>query len=366
MTTEETNDKKSTHIDLKGKSVAFFGEFNYWPSYHPAMPTVMAQRHGARIVREVNASLDYLVLGDKRASGRSEAKKSAEKLIAENEKRKRKGLTEIHYPTILDEAAFREMFRPDLTGKIFAFIGGFDCCGGELDEALLTRMVSAVGGTVSQDVNEQLNYVVVGKRRGVGKIAAVNRAEKLKLNGARFEMIEEERFMELMRTDSPVSQSNESGNMDFAGFFSKLHGTVDQGKLGRAMKMLKSESFKLYSHNSDERLVGVVRSQKDPDKVYSSWLTNKGKYGCNSQDLQECMGLQGSACKHLLVLLVGLTHAGELQPERAYNWIKLAQGKGPGKDADLAATTFLEYKGAQLGEIDWRPTETLPEDFYAY
>lgn len=29
------------------------------------------------------------------------------------------------------------------------------------------------------------------------------------------------------------------------------------------------------------------------------------------------------------------------------------------------ADSFLKYKGAQAGEIDWRPTETIPEDFYA-
>ena len=38
----------------------------------------------------------------------------------------------------------------------------------------------------------------------------------------------------------------------------------------------------------------------------------------------------------------------------------------PLRDEDLAAETFLQYKGAQAGEIDWRPTETIPEDFYAF
>ena len=41
-------------------------------------------------------------------------------------------------------------------------------------------------------------------------------------------------------------------------------------------------------------------------------------------------------------------------------------GKRPGSDSELAAETFLQYKAAQAGEIDWRPTETIPEDFYAY
>ena len=26
---------------------------------------------------------------------------------------------------------------------------------------------------------------------------------------------------------------------------------------------------------------------------------------------------------------------------------------------------FLRYKGAEAGEIDWRPTETIPEDYYS-
>ena len=33
---------------------------------------------------------------------------------------------------------------------------------------------------------------------------------------------------------------------------------------------------------------------------------------------------------------------------------------------DLLADTVLRYKAAQAGELDWRPTETVPEDYYAY
>jgi hypothetical protein len=28
--------------------------------------------------------------------------------------------------------------------------------------------------------------------------------------------------------------------------------------------------------------------------------------------------------------------------------------------------TLLMYRGAEAGEIDWRPTETIPEDYFAY
>jgi hypothetical protein len=26
---------------------------------------------------------------------------------------------------------------------------------------------------------------------------------------------------------------------------------------------------------------------------------------------------------------------------------------------------FIRRKGAEAGEVDWRPTETVPEDYYA-
>lgn len=365
MAATDKTGKKLALQDLKGKRLAFFGEFSYWPSYHYLHPPELAEEHGALVCKEVSKSLDYLVLGDRRGSGKSKAKKDVEKFIKDFEERKSKGAAATHCPTILDEAAFREICRKDISGKSFAFIGGFDCCGGDVDDALLERMVQGAGAVVSKNIDENLDYVVVGARRGTGKIAAHNRAQKLQAEGAKLKIIDEDRFLELVRTDAPAS-SLDGGTTDFATFISRLYGTVDQGKFRRAMKMLKSESFKLYSHHNEERLVGVVRSQRDPDKVYSSWLTFEGKYGCSSQDLSDCMGLQGSTCKHLLVLLVGLTHAGELQADIALNWIRAAQRKSPRTDTDFAAATFIEYRGAQVGEIDWRPTETIPEDYYAF
>src|SRR5436853_101923 len=85
-----------------------------------------------------------------------------------------------------------------LGGKCFAFFGGFDCCGGGLDEALLTRMVEAVSAVVQQDVNDQLDYLVLGNRRGEGKIKAQNQAEKLREAGAGLQTLSEDGFLELV------------------------------------------------------------------------------------------------------------------------------------------------------------------------
>lgn len=349
---------------LSGKSVAFFGAFSYWPSYHPGDPSYIAKTRGAIVRDKVDESLDYLILGDKRSAEKTEAKKNAEKLRKQSERALKKGQT-LHYPEILDESAFRALVRLDLSGKTFSFFGGFDCCGGELDVTLLTSMVESVGAIVKKTVDDELDYLVLGNRRGEGKIIAHNHAKKLIAAGERLKVLDEDGFLELVRKDQPVSANGDDA-MNFATFISELHGTVDQGKLGRALKMLKSESFKLYVHHDTENVVGVVRSQTASSKVYASWLTQDGKYGCSTADLSACMGLQGSVCKHLLVLIVGLARAGEMDASKAFDWLKLSRGKGPRDNESLVASTFIEYKGAEIGEIDWRPTETIPEDFYSF
>jgi hypothetical protein len=40
-------------------------------------------------------------------------------------------------------------------------------------------------------------------------------------------------------------------------------------------------------------------------------------------------------------------------------------GNAPALDKDAMSETFIKYKGAEAGTVDWRPTETIPEDYYA-
>ncbi len=152
---------------------------------------------------------------------------------------------------------------------------------------------------------------------------------------------------------------------DFGGFMTRLKQVTDPAKLSKAAAMLKAEKFRLYAKVAPDHLVGVVKSQGDPDLVYSCRLASDGKYGCCTQNLNICGGLRGSPCKHLLVLIVGLSKAGELEAATAHEWTQNARGQKPELDKDAMATTFLQYKGAEAGEVDWRPTETIPEDFYA-
>jgi len=156
-----------------------------------------------------------------------------------------------------------------------------------------------------------------------------------------------------------------TGPLNVDTFMKELEKHLDAAKLSKALAMLKADRFKLYAQVTDDFLTGVVKSQNDPDLVYSCRLAADGSYACCTQNLNVCGGLRGSLCKHLLVLIVGLSKSGELDPTKVYGWIEASRIQKPVLDKDVMSETFLRYKGAEAGEVDWRPTETIPEDYYA-
>jgi hypothetical protein len=164
---------------------------------------------------------------------------------------------------------------------------------------------------------------------------------------------------------TPVDKSPLPKPADFGEFLTRLKQVTDPAKLQKATAMLKADRFRLFAKVEPDHVVGVVKSQSVSDLVYSCRLGADGKYACCTQNLNICGGLKGSPCKHLLVLVVGLSQAGALHPTTAHDWVQAVRGKKPELDKDQMSATFLQYKGAEAGEIDWRPTETVPEDFYS-
>jgi hypothetical protein len=155
-------------------------------------------------------------------------------------------------------------------------------------------------------------------------------------------------------------------NVDLKGFIASLTAATDRSRMDKVTKMLRADRFQLFSEVTDSMLTGVVKSQTDPSLVYACRLTSKGDFCCCTQNLNACGGLRGALCKHLLVLLVGLAQSGVLDPSAGHLWAKESQKKKPKLDSEAMSATFIKYKGAQAGEIDWRPTETIPEDYYAF
>ena len=345
--------KKTSQKPFANQRWAFFGNFAVWPTYHGGSPGEVAHRRGARVQETLDEKVDVVVFGDLKGTGRAEAKKKAEKLVAPGGKKPKL--------TILDEASYRSMVAIDLKGKRFAFVGGFDFSpeGPEL----LVKMAEAAGAGAGE-IDEDLDYLVVGPRRGPSKVALQNKAAKLVEEGAEIVSLDEAAFLELVRVDKP-KKSAAGGGLDFPSFVNQLSGFMDQKRMGRALDMLRSDRFKLFSNHDAEHLVGVVRSQTGAGSVYASWLKPDGTYGCAEPSLSACMGLQGAVCKHLLVLVIGLVRTGQISPDQALQWLSTASRKGPKVDTKLCAQTFVQYKGVEAGTVDWRPTETIPEDFYA-
>ncbi|HEY2585333.1 MAG TPA: pentapeptide repeat-containing protein [Tepidisphaeraceae bacterium] len=152
---------------------------------------------------------------------------------------------------------------------------------------------------------------------------------------------------------------------DIATFLKALELRADKQKIDKATKMLKASGFQLFNDLTAEHLLGVVKSQTDPDLVYACRIDHEGHYACCTQNLNICGGLRGSICKHLLVLIIGLVKAGELDPAAIDGWVAKTHDTKPELDKEAMGEIFIRYKGAEAGEVDWRPTETVPEDYYA-
>lgn len=152
---------------------------------------------------------------------------------------------------------------------------------------------------------------------------------------------------------------------DVATFLKALELRIERPKIDKATKMLKASGFKLFNNVSDQSVSGVVKSQTDPDLVYACRIDHEGHYACCTQNLNICGGLRGSICKHLLVLIVGLVQAGELDPNTIDTWVAKTLHTKAELDKENMGAIFIKYKGAEAGEVDWRPTETVPEDYYA-
>ncbi len=166
------------------------------------------------------------------------------------------------------------------------------------------------------------------------------------------------------RIEQDLKQALSKGASNYDEFIDEVRHNFESERIDKALKMLKKERFQLFSHITAEQVVGVVRSQTDTELVYACVLNEDGNFSCATQNLKPCGGLKGALCKHLLVLIIGLTKSEQLEPNKAANWVLQSKFHQPKMQKDLMSDVFLQYKGALVGEFDWRPTETIPEDYY--
>lgn len=171
------------------------------------------------------------------------------------------------------------------------------------------------------------------------------------------------------KSDDPYKKSAKlsaaaAAPSDFASFFQYIQKHFDKQRVDKALSMLKKETFQLFSEQTETGVTGVIKSQTDPDTVYACRLSFDGHFCCGTQNLNACGGLRGALCKHILVLLIGLVKHDELEAARAGEAVICSKLELPKLDRDAMSDVFLRYKAAAAGELDWRPTETIPEDYY--
>ncbi len=345
--------------DLSGRRFAILGAFERFPRYLGRTPAEAVLGRGGVVEDAVTAGLDYAVFGNGRGKGKAEAQRQADKLAASGK------------PVVLDEAGFIHLLRPKLDGARFHVAGELDFGRGAAATAP-AALVLTLGGVYADRVDAQLDYLVVGQRRGPGKTAALAAAEKLMAGGARLQLLSEDMFIDLLRAHAGAATQPVQAASPLAELVAALPSVTDAGRIKRALDMLKRERMQLFTEVADEHIAGIVRSQTGYSEYYSTRLHADGRYSCCEPSLSWCMGMGGGVCKHLLVLLMGAVQSQQLPAATARAWLAAAQQPKSRKSAggtpikDLLSETILRYQAATAGELDWRPLETVPEDFYAF
>lgn len=330
---------------FSGKTFAVFGSFSRWPSYYESRtsPRVWLEKYGGISVDTVTKETSFLIIGDKRAKGKADAIRKAEK----------------YGTTIISQDDFFYHIRPDLGKKRITFTGGFLFLPESVSSGHAYPILETLGWEQDSAVTADTDYLVVGEKRGKGKAGAIKLAEKGGVS-----MLTEEQFLDL------IGNQFNPDDLDFHSLIIKLQRTINPNRLQKALVMLKTSAFDLYNEHDAISATGIIQSQTGTSSAYACTIDDKGVYSCCDDNLDACWGMQGGGvCKHNLVLLLGLVNNNALDASTVFNWITKTNLVGPSSSKsteDNLAKTWLRYKGVKAGKLDWRPMETIPEDYYAF
>jgi hypothetical protein len=155
-----------------------------------------------------------------------------------------------------------------------------------------------------------------------------------------------------------------SGDVSLRRFCACLKDLMGVYRMFRMLDRIRHRRYEICADVNTDGIVGIVRCRSSCRRVYSCRLGADGLYGCCTQKLRRCSELNEGMCKHLHMLLFYVVRARQIDFATAIAWIEASRKKRPSLDLEVMYDTFLRYLGASADEADWRPTETLPEDYY--
>jgi uncharacterized protein YjbI with pentapeptide repeats len=110
------------------------------------------------------------------------------------------------------------------------------------------------------------------------------------------------------------------------------------------------------------RVSGVLSEPGNSDRLYCCRLTSEGNFVCGTDKLVLCGRRRRGYCGHLALLLLTLVQRGQLDPLTALDWLHRGYSPQPRPDRPTLAAILTRFTPTSP---DYRPTETLPEDYYA-
>lgn len=159
-----------------------------------------------------------------------------------------------------------------------------------------------------------------------------------------------------------TSATEEPAPADFNAFYHQLSNLV--AHLGRDVFSLHgAQVAPLWAQVTEDGLRGVVPEAANATTFRACHLSSAGAHQCGTQNFTLCEDAAKGLCKHLVALLLDLAKTERLPLGDAARWARLSLAHEGQLDKNLLAAIFAQY--ADSTQSDYRPNETLPEDYYA-
>jgi uncharacterized protein YjbI with pentapeptide repeats len=153
------------------------------------------------------------------------------------------------------------------------------------------------------------------------------------------------------------------GVENFDALMGALAGLIGHNRSSPLYALNNAHVVPLWSEGDEDGVRGVVPESAKSTTFRACRLTSAGAHECCKQDFTLCTDAGKGMCQHVLVLLLDLARRERIALADALRWARLSLAHDRSADPEILARVFASY--AESTQTDYRPNETLPEDYYA-